>query len=197
MEQEREDAITGRWDYRTLPGNVRLGAGCFLERRESFRRFRSTRADGLVLGDRVTVYTWTEFNVEPGGAVEVGDDAILVGAVLMCAESIRIGRRAIVSYNVTLADCDFHPRDPEERWRDAVANAPEAPRGERPTLVTRPVIVEDDAWIGVGAIVLKGVRVGRGARIGPGAVVTRDVPPGAAVLGNPARLAREEEGAGP
>lgn len=193
---EHEDDITGRWDYGALPPNVRLGAGCFLERRDSFKRFRSTRAHGLVLGDRVTVYTWTEFNVDPGGAVEVGDDAILVGAVLMCAESIRIGRRTVVSYNVTLADCDYHPRDPEERWRDAVANAPEGPRRDRPPLVTRPVIVEDDAWIGIGAIVLKGVRVGRGARVGPGAVVTRDVPPGAVVCGNPARLSGEE-GAGP
>ena len=50
------------------------------------------------------------------------------------------------------------------------------------------MIVEDDAWIGIGAIILKGVRIGRGARIGPGAVVTADVPAGAAVAGHPARV---------
>ena len=42
-------------------------------------------------------------------------------------------------------------------------------------------------WIGIGAIVLKGVRVGRGARIAAGSVVTRDVPEGGTVAGNPAR----------
>src|SRR5262249_47066737 len=72
MGPEEVNAITGQWDYRTLPANVRLGPGCYLERRESFKRFRSTRAPGLILGEGVTVYTWTEFNVEPTGVLEVG-----------------------------------------------------------------------------------------------------------------------------
>ena len=54
-----------------------------------------------------------------------------------------------------------------------------------------PVIIEDDADLGVGAIVLPGVRIGRGAQVGAGAVVTRDVPPYAVVAGNPARVLRE------
>lgn len=53
------------------------------------------------------------------------------------------------------------------------------------------VVVEDDADLGVGAIVLPGVTVGRGAQIGAGAVVTRDVPAYAVVAGNPARVLRE------
>jgi acetyltransferase-like isoleucine patch superfamily enzyme len=180
--------ITGAWDYATLPTNVRVGAGCFLERKDSFRRFRSTRTPGLVLGDRVTVYTWTEFNVEPFGVVEVGDDTTLVGAVFMCAESIRIGRGVVVSYDVTLADSDFHPRDVESRKRDAVANAPFGDKSTRPPVTARPVEIGDGAWIGIGAIILKGVRIGAGARVGAGAVVTADVPAGATVTGNPARI---------
>jgi len=180
--------ITGTWDYATVPANVRLGTGCFLERKDSFRRFRSHRQPGLVLGDRVTAYTWTEFNLEPGALVEVGDDTVLVGAVFMCAEHIRIGKRVVVSYNVTIADSDFHPRDPELRRRDAVANAPFGDKGSRPPVVARPVVIDDDAWIGIGAIVLKGVRIGAGARVAAGAVVTADVPAGATVAGNPARV---------
>jgi acetyltransferase-like isoleucine patch superfamily enzyme len=53
-----------------------------------------------------------------------------------------------------------------------------------------PIVVEDDADLGVGAIVLPGVRIGRGAQIGAGAVVTRDVPPYAVAAGNPARVLR-------
>jgi acetyltransferase-like isoleucine patch superfamily enzyme len=184
-----EAELTGAWDYATLPANVRLGAGCFVERKDSFHRFFSTRRPGLILGDRVTAYTWTEFNVEPGGVLEVGDDTILVGPVFMCAESIRIGKRVIVSYNVTTADSDFHPRDPGKRQQDAIANAPYGDRSGRPPLVARPVVIEDDAWIGIGAIVLKGVRIGRGARVAAGAVVTANVPAGATVAGNPARPA--------
>jgi acetyltransferase-like isoleucine patch superfamily enzyme len=186
------NAVTGLWDYGTLPANVRIGAGCFLERRGSFELFRSTRDSGLVLGERVRAYTWTTFNVEPSGRIEVGDDTVLVGAVFMCADEIRIGRRVIVSYNVTIADSDFHPIDPEQRMHDAVANTPHGNRTERPALVTRPVRIDDDVHVGIGAIILKGVHVGAGARIGAGAVVTRDVPPRAIVAGNPARIIADE-----
>jgi acetyltransferase-like isoleucine patch superfamily enzyme len=50
------------------------------------------------------------------------------------------------------------------------------------------VVVEDDADVGVGAILLPGVTVGRGAQVGAGAVVTKDVPPYAIVAGVPARV---------
>lgn len=53
------------------------------------------------------------------------------------------------------------------------------------------VVIEDDADIGTGAIVLPGVRIGRGAQVGAGAVVTADVAPYAVVTGVPARLLRE------
>jgi acetyltransferase-like isoleucine patch superfamily enzyme len=89
---------------------------------------------------------------------------------------------------VTIADSDFHPRDPQARRRDAVASAPESDATGRPAVESRPVRIGDGAWIGIGAIVLKGVRVGAGARIGAGAVVARDVPDGATVEGNPARV---------
>jgi acetyltransferase-like isoleucine patch superfamily enzyme len=50
------------------------------------------------------------------------------------------------------------------------------------------VVIEDDVWIGPQATILKGVRIGRGAFVEAGALVTRDVPPGARVKGNPARI---------
>ena len=186
--------ITGAWDYATLPKNIRTGQDCFFERKESFARFKSTQETGLLIGDRVKVYTWTTFNVEPAGRIEVGNDSTLVGAVFMCAEHIQIGERVTVSYHVTLADCDFHPLDPELRKQDAIANSPAGDKTKRPPLVTRPVIIEDDVWIGIGAIILKGVRIGRGARIGPGAVVTSDVPAKIYVAGNPARVAENFQG---
>jgi acetyltransferase-like isoleucine patch superfamily enzyme len=180
------DEVTGRWDYSLLPSNVKLGASCLIERKSSFERYRSIRQAGLVLGDRVKVYTWTTFNIEPNGQLVVGSDCILVGAVFMCAEQITIGKRVTISYNVTIADCDFHPMDPDERKRDAVANSPFGDKSSRPTIITQPVEIADDVWVGIGAIILKGVKIGKGARIGAGAVVTRDVSEGARVFGNPA-----------
>ncbi|HLD50107.1 MAG TPA: acyltransferase [bacterium] len=189
------EAFTGKWDYSALPENIHAGENCLFERREIFSRFRSERKPGLVIGDRVKIYTWSAFNVEPQGFVEVGEDSVLVGAILMCAEHIQIGKRVIISYHVTITDCDFHPKDPEQRKQDAIANAPEGDKSKRPALVTRPVIIEDDVWIGIGAIILKGVRIGKGSKVGAGSVVTSDVPPGAFVEGNPARVAGKAEDA--
>ena len=54
-----------------------------------------------------------------------------------------------------------------------------------------PVVIEDDCDLGVGAIVLPGVRIGKGAQIGAGAVVAQDVPPYCVAVGVPARVTRE------
>jgi maltose O-acetyltransferase len=55
------------------------------------------------------------------------------------------------------------------------------------------IVVEDDVWIGAGALLLPGVTVGAGSVIGAGSVVTRDVPPGAVAAGVPARVVRERD----
>jgi|SRR3954447_18877730 acetyltransferase-like isoleucine patch superfamily enzyme len=176
------------WDDSPLPPNVRVGEGARLERRmETFQRFYSRRDPGLVLGPRVAVYTWTSFGIWDDGVVEVGADSIVVGATFMCYERISVGQRVVISYDVSIADSDFHPRDAAQRHVDTIAISPEGDRSLRPPVDTAPVTIGDDAWIGIGAIVLKGVTIGAGARIGPGAVVTRDVAAGVTVMGNPAR----------
>lgn len=53
-----------------------------------------------------------------------------------------------------------------------------------------PIIVEDDAWLGINALVLSGVTIGKGAIVAAGSVVTKDVPPYAIVGGNPAKIIR-------
>lgn len=184
-------AFSGGWDYTELPDNIMVGANCYLENRESFRRFRSHRRPGLVLGEGVYVYNWTAFSLEPTAVVEIGAGSTLVGASFWCAERIRVGERVILSYNVIIADSDFHPRDPILRRQDAIAISPTGDPSRRPPLATHPVIIGDDVWVGPGAIILKGTHIGDRARIGAGAVVTGDVPPGTMVAGNPARIVAE------
>lgn len=57
----------------------------------------------------------------------------------------------------------------------------------------RPIVIEDDVWIGARVTILPGVRVGRGSIIGAGSVVTKDGPPYSIVGGNPARLIRSRK----
>jgi acetyltransferase-like isoleucine patch superfamily enzyme len=181
------EEVTGEWDRSSLPANIEFGDRVWVERPQAFARFTSRRKPGLRLGDDVRAYGWTVFNVEPAATLTVGPRSVLVGAIFMCAERIEIGADVVISYGVTIADSDFHPLDPEARRLDAEASAPYGDPSRRPPVAHAPVVIEDGAWIGIGAIVLKGVRVGAGARIGAGAVVTREVPAGAHVEGNPAR----------
>jgi acetyltransferase-like isoleucine patch superfamily enzyme len=179
------------WDTGPLPTNVRLGEDVYFERRhETFRRFFSTRNPALVVGSGTRIYTWTSFAAEDEAVIEIGNDCILVGAAFMCAERIEVGTGVVLSLNAAIADCDFHPVDPDLRRQDAVANAPQGDRSRRPPLVSEPVVIGDHVEVGIGAIILKGVQIGEGARVGAGAVVTSDVPAGKAVEGNPARISR-------
>jgi acetyltransferase-like isoleucine patch superfamily enzyme len=60
-----------------------------------------------------------------------------------------------------------------------------------PIVSARPIVVEDGAWIGMRALILPGVRIGRGSVVAAGAVVTQDVPPNTLVSGNPATVVRK------
>ena len=87
---------------------------------------------------------------------------------------VRIGSRVWISQGV-LIETHEHVISPGEKklW----------------PLRTFPLVIEDDAWIGANVIVLPKVgRIGRGAIVGAGTVVTRSVPDGAVVVGNPARV---------
>jgi acetyltransferase-like isoleucine patch superfamily enzyme len=57
-------------------------------------------------------------------------------------------------------------------------------------VLPHPVVIEDGAWIGLGATILPGVTIGHGSVVAAGAVVDQDVPPDSYMVGNPARLVR-------
>ena len=94
----------------------------------------------------------------------------------------------MISGGVTIADSDFHPIAPAARLADTIALSPVGNRQHRPVVSTKPVVIEDDVWIGYNATILKGVHIGAGAIIAPGALVIEDVPPETEVSGNPARV---------
>lgn len=61
------------------------------------------------------------------------------------------------------------------------------------TVVTKPIVICDDAWLGAHVLILPGVTIGQGAVIGAGAVVMADVPPRTIVAGVPARVLKTRE----
>ena len=105
----------------------------------------------------------------------------------MAEERIEIGSHCLISWNVGIADSDFHPLEPAQRLIDAHALAPfYKDRPSRPKLETRPVKIADNVWIGMNAIILKGVTIGENSVVAAGAVVVKSVPPNTIVAGNPA-----------
>lgn len=178
----------GEWDYTELPPQIVLGEDVWLERKQSFDRVRSRHDDALVIGDRVRIYTWTNFSVEQDARMEIAQDAVVVGAQFMCSSWISVGARAVLSYGVIVADADFHPVDPAQRRADCEANAPEGDRSQRLPFPARAVVIGADARVGIGAVLLKGTTIGAGAVVAASAVVTGDVPAGLGAVGNPARV---------
>ena len=186
------------WWPRPIPEGVSWGDGFYLETAQVFRHFRSRQEGALTFGKHVSCYAGCSFSLGERGTCTVGDYTLLNGALIMAEERIEIGSYCLISWNVGIADSDFHPLDPAQRRQDALALAPFlADRPERPPLVTRPVIIRDNVWIGMGAVILKGVTIGENAVVAAGAIVTRDVPANSVVAGNPAKIVKTLEPAPP
>jgi acetyltransferase-like isoleucine patch superfamily enzyme len=110
----------------------------------------------------------------------------------MAEERIEIGSYCLISWNVGIADSDFHPLEPAQRLVDARALAPfYKDRPPRPPLRTAPVIIADNVWIGMNATILKGVTIGENSVVAAGSVVSKSVPPNTVVAGNPAVVVKE------
>lgn len=89
---------------------------------------------------------------------------------------ISIGNNVLIGHNVVLATIN-HGEKPEERG----------------DMYLKPIVIEDDVWIGANATVLQGVTIGKGAIVAAGAVVTKDVEPYTVVGGVPARFIKRVE----
>lgn len=97
--------------------------------------------------------------------------------VIGANDQIHIGEHVMIAHAVSIRDTDHAYSD---------TTIPMSQQG----ILTAPIVIEDDVWIGHGATILKGIRIGKGAIIAAGAVVTKDVPPYAIVGGVPAKLIR-------
>jgi acetyltransferase-like isoleucine patch superfamily enzyme len=152
-----------------------------------FRFLRSKSPRAIVFGKHCSVYAGCSFSVSAAGSCTVGDYTLLNGALVMVEEKIEIGSHCLISWNVGIADSDFHPLDPAQRLIDAHALAPFLKdRPPRPKLKTMPVIISNNVWIGMNATILKGVSIGENSVVAAGSVVTKSVPPNTVVAGNPA-----------
>lgn len=114
------------------------------------------------------------FHCDYGYNIHLGEGVFLnFNCIILDVTEVIIGDKTQIAPGVQILTAD-HPRDPRQR--------------ESGLELGRPIRIGRNVWIGAGALILPGVTVGDDALIGAGSVVTRDVPAGATVVGNPARV---------
>ena len=128
---------------------------------------------------QLRTHVYGSFTVTNPKNIRVGANlAINHGVFLLARSGITIGDNVVLSANCMVIDArlSLDPHTPaSNRDHDAA-----------------PITIEDGAWIGAGAIILAGVTIGKNAVVAAGSVVVKDVPPGAIVGGNPAKVLRQQ-----
>ncbi len=165
------------WFPRPLPSNVEIGEGSWLYSSFAFLHCRSHRPQAVRIGRLCGVYNGSFFNLGPNGEVDIGDFTALVGVIFATNGSIHIGNYCFLAHEVVIAD----------------GHAAMPPRADNLTDLLQAesfecVTLGDDVWVGAGAVLLRGARIGDGAIVGAGAVVDFEVPSLAIVAGNPTRI---------
>ncbi len=158
--------VEGQPTYQKIAPDVKLGKGV--------RIYAFTNLYGCEIGDDVKIGTFVE--IQKGA--KVGNRCKISSHTFIC-EGVTLEDEVFVGHNVTFIN-DRYPRATNEGGQLQTEADWECVK----TLVRR------GASIGSSATLLCGITVGEGAVIGAGSVVTKDVPPGAVVAGNPARILR-------
>ena len=125
------------------------------------------------------------------GKVIIGDHTCIYRhSVIGSVNSICIGSCVVISNHVHIYDNNNHPTSPALREK-MCRNGFDGDAWRWKHSESKPIIIEDNVWIGEYATVCKGVTVGKGSVIASHAVVTKNVPPYSVVAGNPAKVVKE------
>ncbi len=160
-DQEDRDALTRR-----IAPDVKLG--------KNVKIFAFVNLYGCTIGDETLIGTFVE--IQKGA--KIGARCKIQSHTFIC-EGVTIEDEVFVGHNVNFLN---------DRWPTAVNADGSAKQASDWKL--EPILVKRRAAIGSGAVILPGVTIGAKAIVGAGAVVTKDVPDGVIVAGNPARVLR-------
>ena len=122
-----------------------------------------------------TLRIFTPFHINYGKKTTFGRDCFVnFGCTFLALGGITIEDDVFIGPHCVLAT-EYHPENPEARH----------------SLLTKPIVVKRNAWLGANVTVLAGVTIGENAIVAAGSVVTKDVPDNMVVAGSPARVIRE------
>lgn len=177
---------------------IRLVGGSASRMRNIWFRALGVRISGYVWMRKVSIpRNWSDIRLD--GGISLDD-----GVVLLCSGPARTDKLVIRSGTYVNRFTMFDAHEKIEIGRNCMIGPncylTDANHGvaaglsvKKQPMEPKPVIIEDEVWMGAGVIVLRGVRIGHGAVIGAGAVVTKDIPANAIVAGVPAREIRRRD----
>ena len=187
---------------RRIQPNFKIGSN---PRVLTFNAFKAEMpAAQINVGDSIIIYNNCDILATGKGRLTIGNGCIIGSDFrLYCKDNIVLGDHVLISWNVFISDYDGHPLDPASRLQETLYMQrtffPSFIRLEpeksltvyQPNYVTDPVVIGDNVWIGANVMLMKGVHIGAGSIIAGGSIVTKDVPPGCIVAGNPARIVKK------
>jgi acetyltransferase-like isoleucine patch superfamily enzyme len=163
------------------PNRIRIGSGARIGRNATLRANTEQRP-GITLGDGVWVQDSVIINANRG-QVTLGARSWLGPFCLVYGNGgVSIGANVLVAAHTSINTVSHE------------STRCDIPINDQPVL-TDPVVIEDDVWIGLNAVILQGVTIGRGAIVGAGAVVTKSVPAWSIAVGVPAKVVGRRNGA--
>jgi acetyltransferase-like isoleucine patch superfamily enzyme len=151
--------------FRRYPGSViKIGDNC---------RFRSSFRSNMIGLNRPCGISTHHKNAE----IRLGENCGLSGVIIGAAKSVVLGNHVLCGANVTITDFDWHNISPSQRDQHLLE------QGE-------PVLINDNVWLGLNTLILKGVKIGKNSVIGANSVVTSSIPENVLAAGDPARVLR-------
>lgn len=167
--------VGGLPKIRRAPGSsIKIGSDCILLSRFEYNLHGLNRPCMLSTLSKDAILT-------------IGDNCGFSGCIIATAKEVSIGNRVMCGANVTITDTDSHSIDYKQRNPRCFG----FPRDFVEEVLSEPVSIGDDVFIGMHSIVLKGVNIGDRSIIGAGSVVTRSIPEDCIAAGNPAIIRRK------
>ena len=156
------------------PGRIRIGDGTGIGR-NVIMRANTKASTGIELGKGVSINDAVVINANRGRVI-LGDRSWLGPFCLVYGNGgVTIGRNVLVAGHSSINTVSHS------------AERCDIPINDQP-VVTDPVVIEDDVWIGLNAVILQGVTIGQGSIVGAGAVVNKSIPAWSIAGGVPARI---------
>ena len=188
-DQSGKRFIENDWFPRPLPDNIVLEAMSYPDTSYSFTSFFSEKKVGFTLGYASGNYGHGIFTTGKNGEIKIGKFVVLQCTRLLSNLSIIIEDHCMFSWGSVITDSWIMDDTLSiEIRRSMLEQAASSSYRHLEFVKPKPVVIEENVWVGFEAVILPGVRIGRGAIIGSKSIISNDVPPYAVVVGNPGRI---------